>query len=82
MRPASLTSNGSISTLPPAAVTFAAVSSALSTQTYVFHIAIGGAPSGIDPIAAASLPCNRPMMYSPSAHSGIMFSNSHPNKPR
>jgi hypothetical protein len=33
MRPKSMTSNGSITTLPPASRTFAAVSSARSTQT-------------------------------------------------
>jgi hypothetical protein len=32
MRPASITSNGSISTAPPASRAFAAASSALSTQ--------------------------------------------------
>ena len=32
MRPAAMTSNGSITTLPPASLTLAAVSSALSTQ--------------------------------------------------
>src|SRR6185436_17182004 len=52
IRPASMTSNGSISDLPPAARTLEAAWSALSTQTYVSHIAIGGAPSGIDPTNA------------------------------
>ena len=37
MRPESMTSNGSVSTVPPASRTLAAVSSALSTQMYVFQ---------------------------------------------
>ena len=63
IRPASMTSNGSVRTLPPASRTFATVSSALSTRTYVFHIAIGGAASGIDPIAATSPPRIWAMKY-------------------
>jgi hypothetical protein len=81
MRPASMTSNGSVKTLPPAARTRDAVSSALSTQTYVFHTATAGAPGGFDPTAATSPPRRRPMKYSPSDPSGIEFSNSHPNRP-
>ena len=61
IRPASRTSNGSLSTTPPASRALAAVSSALSTQMYVFHSAIGGAPSGIAPTAATSPPRMRPM---------------------
>ena len=46
MRPASMMSKGSLRTRPPASATFEAVSSALSTQMYVFQTAPGGAPSG------------------------------------
>ena len=76
-----MTSNGSVTTAPPASRALAAVSSALSTQMYVFHIATGGAPSGIDPTAATSPPRMRPMKYLPSDPSGITSSNSHPNRP-
>ena len=74
-------SNGSIRTLPPASRTFAAVSSALSTHTYVSHLATGGAPSGIEPTAVASSPRIRPTKYLPPASSGITFSNSQPKMP-
>ena len=76
IRPASMTSNGSIRADPPASVTFFAVSSVLSTQMYVFHIAMGGAPSGIEPTAATSPPRIRAMKYWPSDPSGITSSNS------
>ena len=82
IRPASSTSKGSVTTAPPAARARVAVSSALSTQTYVFHIAIGGAPSGIDETAATSPPRMRAMRYTPSEPSGITSSNAHPNRPR
>jgi len=39
------------------------------------------APAGIDPTAATSPPRIRPIKYVPSDPSGIMFSNSHPNRP-
>ena len=81
IRPASVTSNGAINTRPPAASTFVAVSSALSTQTYVFHIAIGGAPSGCEPTAATSRPRIRAMKYLPGASGGITSSNSQPKMP-
>ena len=80
IRPASMTSKGSITTFPPASRTFAAVSSALSTQTYVFHIAIGGAPSGTEPTAATSPPRMRAMKYLPGESGGMTSSNSHPNR--
>jgi hypothetical protein len=61
MRPESKMSNGSTSTLPPAALTFSAVSSALSTWMYVFHSA-GCASSPICELtAAASRPRIRAM---------------------
>ena len=61
MRPESKMSNGSSSTLPPAALTFSAVSSALSTWMYVFHTA-GCASSPICELtAAASRPRIRAM---------------------
>ena len=50
MRPASVTSNGSARICPPASLALAAVSSALSTQMYVFHVAADGAPSGATPL--------------------------------
>jgi hypothetical protein len=76
-----MTSNGSITTLPPESRTFEAVSSALSTQTYVFHVAAGGSDSGIDPTAATSPPRIRAVKYLPSDPAGITFSNSHPKRP-
>ena len=76
-----MTSNGSIRALPPASRTFAAVSSALSTQMYVFHNAIGGAASGIEPTAATRSPRSVAMKYSPSESGGITSSNSQPNRP-
>ena len=81
IRPASITSNGSFTTAPPASRTFDAVSSALSTETYVSHVATGGAPSGIEPSAATSPPCRRAMKYLPGAPGGITFSNSQPKRP-
>ncbi len=49
-----MNSKGSVITLPPASLTLNAVSSALSTQKYVFHIAIGGAAAAIDRTPATS----------------------------
>src|SRR2546429_7702400 len=43
IRPASMTSNGAIATLPPAASTLAVASSTESTAREVFHI--GGGPA-------------------------------------
>ena len=82
MRPASITSKGSITADPPASLAFAAASSALSTHTYVFHIASGGAASGIEPTAATSPPRIRAMKYLPGESGGITSSNSHPKSPR
>ena len=76
-----MTSNGSVKTRPPASFTFEAASSALSTQTYVFHTAIGGPPSGCEPTAATSPPRRRAMKYLPPDPGGITSSNSHPNRP-
>jgi LPS sulfotransferase NodH len=56
-----MTSQGSATTVPPAVSAFEAVSSALATQTYVFHVAADGVPSGIDPTAATSPPRSRAM---------------------
>ena len=50
IRPASMTSNGAIATLPPAGSTLAVASSTESTARYVFHM--GGAP-----VAASSGDC-------------------------
>src|SRR5205823_99600 len=61
--------------------TFAAVSSALSTQTYVFHIAIGGAPSWMPLIAPTSRPRSRAMKYGPGEPGGITSPHSQPNRP-
>jgi hypothetical protein len=47
--------------VPPAFLTFAAVSSTLSTQMYVFQVAADGASWGIGPMPATSLPRIRPM---------------------
>jgi hypothetical protein len=55
-----MTSKGSIRTPPPASRTFDAASSALSTQNQVFHVAIFGAPAGIEPTAATSPPRESP----------------------
>src|SRR5712691_6035576 len=52
MRPAPGTSNGAASTRPRAWSTRCAVSSVLSTQTYVFHFARVELPPGIELIAA------------------------------
>jgi hypothetical protein len=81
VRPASMTSNGSLTTPPPASRTLDAVSSALSTEMYVSHIATDGADSGIDPTAATSAPCRRAMKYLPSDPGGITSSNSQPKRP-
>src|SRR5947207_981053 len=81
IRPASMTSNGSVSMRPPAWRTFAAASSALCTHTYVFHTPVGGAPSGCDPTAATSPPRSRAMKYLPGAPGGITSSKSQPNRP-
>ena len=81
MRPASMTSKGSVSTRPPASRTFAAAASALSTQTYVFHAAVGGAPSGCEPTAATSPPRTRAMKYLPGDPAGMTSWNSHPKSP-
>jgi len=81
VRPAPGTSNGSRTTPPPAARTLDAVSSALSTQMYVSHIAVGGADSGIDPTAATARPRRRAMKYLPGAPGGITSSNSQPKRP-
>ena len=54
IRQASMKSNGFVTRLPPASRILDAASSALSTQKYVFHIAIGGAASGIDRTPATS----------------------------
>ena len=81
IRPASMTSNGAVRTRPPASTTFDAVSSALSTQTYVFQAAVEGPPSGADPTAATSPPRRRAMKYLPAEPGGITSSNSHPNRP-
>ena len=59
IRPASKTSNGSESTLPPASCTARTVSSALSTATYVLHTAVGGAPADCELIPATSRPSRR-----------------------
>jgi hypothetical protein len=72
-----------------------AASSALSTQKYVFHIAVGGAASGIDRMAATSPPCTSPdrskmdeplvsaraMKYLSSELGGITSSNSQSKRP-
>ncbi len=55
-------SNGGPTTVPPSSLALAAVSSALSTETYEFQV--GGAPwsriiSGCGAIAATSLPSMR-----------------------
>ena len=81
IRPAFITSKGSVRTWPPASRTLDAVSSALSTQTYVFHLAMGGPPSGIPPTAATSPPRIRALKYLASDPGGITSSNSHPNRP-
>jgi hypothetical protein len=47
----------------------------------VFHIAIGGAASGIDPTAATSPPRSRAMKYLASDAGGITSSNSQPKRP-
>jgi len=78
MRPASWTSKGSVSALPPASFTVAAVSSALSTPIYVFHTAVGGAASGVDPIAATARPRSSAMKYPPGASAGTRSSSSQP----
>ena len=81
IRPAVMTSKGSVRTWPPASRTLDAVSSALSTQMYVFQVAMGGPPSGI-PLTAATLPPRiRALKYLPSDPGGITSSNSHPNRP-
>ena len=49
IRPASITSNGSVTTRPPERRTFEAASSALSTHTYEFHSAVGGPLFGTAP---------------------------------
>jgi len=59
IRPESKTSNGSENTFPPAAGTLAAVASASSTATYVFHSA--GPGLGCPAIAATSRPRRRAM---------------------
>jgi hypothetical protein len=61
MRPASMMSPGSMITVPPAARTFAAVSSASCTHTYVFHAAAPGSPCIGEPTAPTSPPRIRPM---------------------
>src|SRR5918995_3695210 len=82
VRPAPGTSNGSLTTAPPASRTFAAALSALSTQMYVSHIAVGVADSGIDPTAATAPPRRRAMKYLPADPCGITFSNCQPKSPR
>src|SRR5829696_7216109 len=54
IRQASRRSKGSIRTAPPASRTRDAASSALSTQKYVFHIAIAGPAAGIERTPATS----------------------------
>ena len=77
MRPESKTSNGSLTTVPPASLTFATVSSALSTWMYVFQVGVP-APSG-ELMAATSRPRIRAMKYLPGESGGIAFSLSQPN---
>jgi hypothetical protein len=81
VRPTSMTSNGSFTTLPPASRALAAVSSALSTETYVSHVAVDGADSAVDPTAATAPPCRPAMKYLPSDSGGITFSNVQPKRP-
>jgi hypothetical protein len=59
----------------------AAVSSALSTRTYVFQVATGGAPSGAELMAATSPPLRRAMRYCPGEPAGMVSSSSQPNNP-
>jgi len=73
-----MTSNGSIRTRPPASRAFAAVSSALCTHTYVFHVAIAGAASGIEPTAATSPLRMRAMRYFAPDDGGMTSSSSQP----
>jgi hypothetical protein len=80
-RPASMTSNGSFTTSPPASRTLAAVSSALSTQTYVSQTAVGDAVPGAEETAATSRPRSRARKYAPAVPGGITFSNSQPKSP-
>jgi hypothetical protein len=91
-RAASRNSKGSLAMSPPAATTLAAVSSALSTQKYVFHVAEA---ARLDLIPATS-PLLRPpevskkdevvvwrraKRYVSSEPGGITSSYSHPNRP-
>jgi hypothetical protein len=81
IRPASNTSNGSLMMVAPAASALAAVSSALSTHTYVFHTATGGRPRGSSRVPAAARPPIVAMKYCPDSPSGIMSSHVQPNRP-
>ena len=49
---------------------------------YVFQVAISGADSGIDPMAATSRPRMRAMKYLASDPGGIMSSTSQPKRSR
>src|SRR5215217_1371846 len=73
-------SNGSPTTLPPAAAARSTAASALSTQTYVAHVGTGGggAPCG-DTTAATSRPRSLQRKYLPSEPAGIRSSTSQPN---
>jgi hypothetical protein len=80
IRPAAKTSSGSVSTLPPAAHTVAAVASALSTAMYVNHAGACGAPS-CEAIAATSRPASLAAKKWPGASGGMRSSKSQPNTP-
>ena len=79
-RAAARRSKGSVTTLPPASVTFSAAASALSTQTWVPHAATGGRPPPrSEPIAATGRPRSVHTKYLPGEPDGIVSSASQPN---
>ncbi len=79
MRPTSMTSNGSIMTWPPAALIFAAVTSALSVARYVVqNVPMSG--SDFPPMPATGRPPIEHMRYPPP--SGPVSKTSQPNRPR
>jgi hypothetical protein len=80
MRPAPGMSKGSIRTLPPASLTRAAASSALSTQMYVFHTGVGGAWLGCAPTPATSRPRSWATKYRCGEPAGVRSSNCQPNR--
>ena len=63
--------------MPPASLTFATVSSALSTWMYVFQVGVSGSIWLL--MAATSRPRIRAMKYLPGESGGIAFSLSQPN---